>query len=231
SLKTANSSSVHHCGPCPQEWFSYSNSCYYSSDEKKTWSESVAACAAENASLLLIEHEEEMRFLRSISLLSWVGVSRKSSEHPWMTIKGSRYTPNVPAASMHGASACLTHAEMHDHREHHPEWRLDSRGKRTRDSPLPRAQVAAEVLGLVCLVLVSTVVKTAVLIPCKSILKYVGTFNALNSVNHCAPCPQEWFSYSDSCYYLSDERTTWSESMEACAAKNASLLLMDHEEE
>ncbi|XP_012588259.1 PREDICTED: NKG2-A/NKG2-B type II integral membrane protein-like [Condylura cristata] len=57
------STSQLHCGPCPQGWFTYSRSCYYSSAEKKTWNESVSACQRNNSQLLLIDNDEEMGWL------------------------------------------------------------------------------------------------------------------------------------------------------------------------
>ncbi|XP_037369129.1 NKG2-A/NKG2-B type II integral membrane protein-like [Talpa occidentalis] len=61
SSSTTMTPKAHHCGgACPKQWLTISNNCYHISNEKKTWNDSIMACASNNSHLLYTENQEEM---------------------------------------------------------------------------------------------------------------------------------------------------------------------------
>ncbi|XP_032449797.1 NKG2-A/NKG2-B type II integral membrane protein-like [Lynx canadensis] len=83
-----------------------------------------------------------------------------------------------------------------------------------KDSPSCPETLIAGILGILCLVLMSTVVTIAVIPSCL-----------------CCHCLKEWFTYSNNCYYISTEGKSWKESLTSCASKNSNLLYYDDEED
>ncbi|XP_055970931.1 NKG2-C type II integral membrane protein-like [Sorex fumeus] len=130
---------------------------------------------------------------------------------------------------------------MRRQRENDPQMNLKPGRQLMIDFPLPLEQLTAEVLGITCLVLLSTLVKTIILISYIEIeipvlnnaSLVIRTQKAQDNslVSHCAHCPPEGFTYYNNCYYTKHEKMTWNESVMACASHQSNLLYIESEEE
>ncbi|XP_035875233.1 NKG2-A/NKG2-B type II integral membrane protein-like [Phyllostomus discolor] len=121
--------------------------------------------------------------------------------------------PKGTKGSIPGTEQELTYAELNLQNASQDLQESDKNGH-CRAFLSPPEKLAAGILGVICLVLMTTVVTTAV-----------------NQPYHCGRCPPEWVTYSNNCYYISTEGKTWNESLMACASKSSNLLYIDNEEE
>ncbi|XP_064140666.1 NKG2-A/NKG2-B type II integral membrane protein-like isoform X1 [Loxodonta africana] len=91
-----------------------------------------------------------------------------------------------------------------------------------------KGKLFAGILGIICIVLMASVVTVAVIVVPPS----VGMpENTTQKAYHCGHCPEDWLSYSNNCYYISSDKKNWTESQTACASKKSNLIYIDNEEE
>ncbi|XP_007965769.3 C-type lectin domain family 12 member A isoform X1 [Chlorocebus sabaeus] len=78
----------HKCKPCPRRWIWHKDSCYFLSDDFRTWQESRMACVAQNASLLKINNKNALEFIKSqsMSYSYWLGLSPKKDDSYSMSV-------------------------------------------------------------------------------------------------------------------------------------------------
>ncbi|XP_044771154.1 LOW QUALITY PROTEIN: NKG2-A/NKG2-B type II integral membrane protein-like [Neomonachus schauinslandi] len=110
--------------------------------------------------------------------------------------------------------------------------RHQMKAKGTKSSiSVTEQEIGSSLLGIICLVLMSTVVTIAV-IPFTEGLEQNQTSleTRIPKVYHCGHCPKEWFTYSNNCYNINTERKSWNESLTSCASNNSNRLYVDKED-
>ncbi|XP_039373286.1 C-type lectin domain family 2 member E-like isoform X4 [Mauremys reevesii] len=80
-------------GPCcPDGWIGYRGKCYYFSETDGNWTYSQSQCSALNASLAVIDSEQEKDFLLRYKgfLDRWIGLQREPGQ-PWRWPNGTEF--------------------------------------------------------------------------------------------------------------------------------------------
>nr|XP_034963089.1 C-type lectin domain family 2 member D-like isoform X2 [Zootoca vivipara] len=107
---------------CASGWKAYEQKCYYFSDVEKNWTLSQSFCASQNASLAVLEREDEMRVVMGLKgkYPFWIGVRREPGQR-WKWLHGNSSALDVSGYG--GNCACLndepTPSSLRCSTEHH----------------------------------------------------------------------------------------------------------------
>nr|XP_058138335.1 NKG2-C type II integral membrane protein-like [Dasypus novemcinctus] len=67
-------------------------------------------CASKKSHLFYMDTEEEMNLLRSLSVESWIGLSRKTTSHPWQWINNLTFGKEVKNPPHRAYNCALLHS-------------------------------------------------------------------------------------------------------------------------
>ncbi|XP_059043503.1 C-type lectin domain family 2 member F-like [Mustela lutreola] len=77
-------------------WLCCGKSCYYFSEEEKSWDESKKSCEDMNSSLMKIDNKAEQNFIQSkIRYNYWIGLYKVRDKHPWKWLDGTPLSQTV----------------------------------------------------------------------------------------------------------------------------------------
>nr|XP_005311354.1 C-type lectin domain family 2 member D-like [Chrysemys picta bellii] len=99
-----------HFVPCCLEgWVGYRGKCYYFSKEEKNWDSSQHFCSSFNASLAVIDTQQEKDFtMRYANLVEhWIGLRRDSGQ-PWKWVNGTLFSQQLFEVRAEGDCAYLS---------------------------------------------------------------------------------------------------------------------------
>ncbi|KAG5854940.1 hypothetical protein ANANG_G00043390 [Anguilla anguilla] len=75
---------------CLQGWAQFSSKFYYFSNEMKSWTDSRSDCIKRGADLVIIESEDEQRFINNkTQYYTWIGLSYSAAKGNWLWVNGT----------------------------------------------------------------------------------------------------------------------------------------------
>ncbi|XP_041492093.1 killer cell lectin-like receptor subfamily B member 1B allele C [Microtus oregoni] len=84
---------------CPKDWLPHREKCIQFSQENGVWKEGLSNCTRKGATLLLIQDQEELRFIKDSikekGNLFWIGLNYTLPDKHWRWINGSTLSSDV----------------------------------------------------------------------------------------------------------------------------------------
>ncbi|XP_040594359.1 killer cell lectin-like receptor subfamily B member 1A isoform X1 [Mesocricetus auratus] len=84
---------------CTKGWLPHRDKCIHFSQESNIWKEGLADCAMKGATLLLIQDQEELRFVKDSANVKgsafWIGLNHTWPDKNWRWINGSTLSSDV----------------------------------------------------------------------------------------------------------------------------------------
>uniref|UniRef100_A0A8C7X511 C-type lectin domain-containing protein n=1 Tax=Oryzias sinensis TaxID=183150 RepID=A0A8C7X511_9TELE len=72
------------------KWIRFGSSCYFFSEESKSWDEAREFCRARGADLVVIDSKEENEFISKLNKENfWIGLTDRDLEGTWKWVDGS----------------------------------------------------------------------------------------------------------------------------------------------
>ncbi|XP_037703727.1 killer cell lectin-like receptor subfamily B member 1 isoform X2 [Choloepus didactylus] len=84
---------------CPINWHQFREKCLLFSQTFNPWNDSLSDCYTKESSLLLIQDQEELKFIQSLintgGIIFWIGLNFSLSERNWKWINGSSLNSDI----------------------------------------------------------------------------------------------------------------------------------------
>uniref|UniRef100_A0A8C8T704 C-type lectin domain-containing protein n=1 Tax=Peromyscus maniculatus bairdii TaxID=230844 RepID=A0A8C8T704_PERMB len=84
---------------CSKDWLTHRDKCIHFSQDTNIWKEGLVDCATKGGTLLLIQDQEELRFIKNSAKGKgesfWIGLNYTSPDENWRWINGSTLSSDV----------------------------------------------------------------------------------------------------------------------------------------